>query len=183
MQQQFNPDNSLSQVDFDKLMFHLTEALGLLKRYSVSLTPDERRGNRSVGRRREAYVRQALRAAKAHEQILPRNLDVNRFERMLASFEQHKDMQVILSEIAELGDDTQLAIGRELMTETDIIYGAFKLARYRDASLDRVFGELENFNIRTSQEDEDDKAKKGDDKTKKADDKTKKTEDKPTEEE
>ncbi len=157
MQQSFNPDNSLPQADFDQMMFHLGEALVYLKRYAVSLTPDERRGNRSVGRRREAYVRQTLRAAKAAEQILPRNLDVVRFEKTLIAFEQHKDLQVVLAEMAELGDDTQLAIGRELMLDTDTVYGAFKLARLRDSSLDRVFAELESFNTRTFQEEEEEK--------------------------
>ncbi len=154
MSQQFNPDNSLPQADFDQMMFHLGEALNYLKRYAISLTPDERRGNRSVGRRREAYVRQTLRAAKAHEQILPRNLDVTRYEKMLNNFDQHKDLQIVLAQLTELGDDTQLAMGRELMLETDTVYGAFKLARLRDSSLDHVFAELESFYTRTAQEEE-----------------------------
>jgi len=159
MSQSFNPDQSLPQADFNQMMFHLGEALVYLKRYAVALTPDERRGNRSVGRRREAYVRQTLRAAKAHEQILPRNLDVSRFEKMLATFDQHKDFQVVLAQLTELGDDTQLAIGKELMVETDTVYGAFKLARLRDSSLDHVFAELESFNTRTSQEEEEEESK------------------------
>lgn len=157
MSQPFNPDQSLPQADFNQMMFHLNEALNYLKRYGVALSPEERRGNRSVGRRREAYVRQALRAAKTHEQILPRNLDVVRFDKMLSAFDQHRDLQVVLAQLGELADDTQLAIGKELMVETDTVYGAFKLARLRDSSLDHVFSELESFNVRTSQEEEEDK--------------------------
>ena len=154
MPQSFDSDRGLTPQEQDDLLMHLSKAADIMKKYHTPLNPEERRGNRSVGRRRQAYVQQCLRLAKAHEHILPRNLSVLKFERTLEIFEKHKDIQVKLSEIIEMADDTQLAIGRELMALTDTTYGSFKLAKLRDASMDRIFSELEEFNQRSSQEED-----------------------------
>lgn len=153
MRKQLNLDNVLSDVEFDALNQNLENILTDLGKYSVNLTQEERKSARNVSSKREAYVRATLRAAKDHEDFLPRDIDVSVFEQSLSLFEQQLKLMGKLNKITEMIEDTKVAIGQELMYYTDSIYVALQAARKREAMVDRTLIELEGFNKRSKQDD------------------------------
>lgn len=152
MRNKFETSKMLNATEINDLKGAFGDALSLIERYCVNLTQEERRAARNVGSRREAYVKNLLRVAQEHENTLPRNIDINEFAKLMEIYEQQASLMVRLNRIYELMDDTQVAIGQELMSYVDRIYGALQSARKYESALDRVVAELEEYNKRFAKE-------------------------------
>lgn len=153
MRQNFELANALSAAEQTDLVILLNKAADLLRKYAVNLSPEERKSARSVAARRESYVRHSLRAARQHEQLLPRDFNVSDYNSLMEQYDQHKNISVIVNELTELVNDTSVAIGQELMAYTDTLYNSLKIARTRNASVEHTLAELEAYNSRSSNED------------------------------
>lgn len=127
-----------------------------LKEFGVSLSSEERQKTRKLGKRRYALAEKTLRAAKNFERFLPRDVNVQEYERAFEEYNKTNNLKIKVKELSELFDDTNVAIGVLVMQYTDVCYLALQAARRREGSLDSVVNELEEFNKQTSNSDDTD---------------------------
>lgn len=143
-----NLDNRLNDAQLTDFKQLVRDAQLLIDRFVISLNDDERRSARSVSEGREGMVREVVRIANEYEEVLPRNLDLNRLVLLEQQFASWRGLLVLVEKLAEKVDDTSLALSIELMHLTDIVQNALQLARKYNANLDRVLQGIDDYNSR-----------------------------------
>ncbi|MEN6545243.1 MAG: hypothetical protein ABFE07_04305 [Armatimonadia bacterium] len=102
-----------------------------------NLTPDDRRTIPKMGGKSFLFVAQVLQAAKANNGKLPASFDLAGFEADLALYNALLPLATQITQLAELFDDTMLALGSDLYSESLEAYGYLK-AGNASAGLDEL---------------------------------------------
>lgn len=94
----------------------------------VALTPELRRELTKMGDKSEAFCRRAVDVLGQYPDVLPRKFDLEGFRRDLAMLDALRERMVRLSRLYERGNDTQMALGSDLMTGALEAYAFLKVA-------------------------------------------------------
>ena len=94
----------------------------------IGLSPDERRELTKMGDKSEAFCRQAVVAFAQNTEVLPGNFDLSSYLRDLAALDLVRPRLQRLSRVQELMEDTEMALGSDLMTRSLEGYAVLKVA-------------------------------------------------------
>lgn len=103
----------------------------------LALTADQRRGLTKMGDKSEAFCRQAVVAFAENPGVLPRNFDVDAYRRDLASLDTLRPRAMRVARLHERLQDTDTALGSDLMTNSLEGYAVLKVAG-KGAGLDNL---------------------------------------------
>lgn len=103
-----------SQEDLDLLDGAIATIQRVLGR-TVALTPQQRRDLTRMGDKSESLCRQTLTMLSANPQIVPPNLGLAEALADLAALDALRPRVQQLRQLAERGDDTELALGSDVM--------------------------------------------------------------------
>lgn len=117
---------SLTPSDFEAIRQSLQSIREKLP-FLIDLSLQERRELVKLGTSSREFVSAALIAAKNHEASLPKNFDLAEMERDIALFHQLYDLHLQFSQLAELLDDTLLAVGSDALRASLEVYGVLKV--------------------------------------------------------
>jgi len=96
----------------------------------VELTPDERQKLPKMGDRSEAFCRQTLMVLEQNQQLIPPTFDLAESQSDMVAFDTLRPRIQRLRALLSKGEDTQLALGSDLMR-----------ASYDGYALAKVFGQ------------------------------------------
>jgi hypothetical protein len=103
----------------------------------LALTPDQRRGLTKMGDKSEAFCRQAVVAFAEHPGVLPRNFDLDAYRRDLSTLDTLRPRAIRVARLYERMQDTDTALGSDLMTNSLEGYAVLKVAG-KGAGLDNL---------------------------------------------
>lgn len=103
----------------------------------VGLSPDERRTRNRMGDKSEAFCRQAVVAFGENPDVLPRNFDLDAYKRDLTMLDTLRPRLSRLSRLHERMQDTEIALGSDLMANSLEGYAVLKVAG-KGAGLDSL---------------------------------------------
>lgn len=103
----------------------------------IALTPDQRRQLTKMGDKSEAFCRQAVSVLGENPGVLAKNFDLDGFRRDLAALDVSRPWLVRLSRLYERANDTDMALGSDLMTSALEGYAFLKIAG-KGAGLDNM---------------------------------------------
>lgn len=92
------------------------------------LDPESRRGLTKMGDKSEAFCRRAVVAFAQNTEVLPRNFDQPSYLRDLAALDSLRPRLQRLSRVQEMMEDTEMALGSDLMTRSLEGYAVLKVA-------------------------------------------------------
>jgi hypothetical protein len=84
----------------------------------VSLSPDDRRRLTKMGGKSEVFCRQALSVLEQNRQIVPPSLDLPGAQQDLRALDRLRPLLDRLQRLADRGEDTETALGADLMAST-----------------------------------------------------------------
>ena len=93
----------------------------------LALTPDQRQMLTKMGDKSEAFCRKADAVFGENLGILPANFDLAAYRRDLATMDALRPRLARLSKLSQRGDDTQMAVGSDLMTNALEGYAVLKV--------------------------------------------------------
>jgi hypothetical protein len=93
----------------------------------LALTPDQRQGLTKMGDKSEAFCRKADAVFGENLAILPANFDLAAYRRDLATMDALRPRLARLSKLSQRGEDTQMAVGSDLMTNALEGYAVLKV--------------------------------------------------------
>ncbi len=96
--------------------------------FLVDLTDDESAGLAKFGPKSHAFVGKVLHTTQLNTQILPPSFSLAEFERDYALWQTLQPIQVQLTQLQELFNDTMAALGSDLYTEALTSYSYLKVA-------------------------------------------------------
>lgn len=94
----------------------------------IALAVDQRRQLTKMGDKSEAFCRQAVNVMADNSGILPRNLDLTALQRDLAALDVLRPRLLRLTRLHERANDTEMALGSDLMTNALEGYAFLKIA-------------------------------------------------------
>jgi hypothetical protein len=94
----------------------------------VALDPLQRRSLAKMGDKSEAFCRQAVVAFSQNPSVLPRNFDLDGFLNDLATLDTLRPMLVRVNRLYERLNDTEMAVGSDLMSNALEGYAVLKVA-------------------------------------------------------
>lgn len=104
--------------------------------FLIDLNTEERRALPKLGDKSRAFVDQGLVMATQNSGILPRNFDINEYQRDVALVRQLEPVVAALGQLQGRLEDTLLAAGSDAYSQTLLVYQAAKLAG-KNGSLDQ----------------------------------------------
>ncbi len=99
-----------------------TELTGL-----IALSEMDKRRMRKMGIKSESFSRQALQVISQNPQMIPANVPVNKAIADLKVLDQLRPVLTRLTSLCERGNDTDAALGNDIMTVALQAYGLLKL--------------------------------------------------------
>lgn len=111
-------------AEFDAAIAVIQRVLGK----GVALTPQQRRDLYKMGDKSESFCRQTLTLLTANPQIVPPNLGLAEARTDLATLDALRPRVHQLRQLAERGDDTELALGSDVMGVALEGYALLKVA-------------------------------------------------------
>jgi hypothetical protein len=114
--------DNLAIID-DALLTLESQFSGLL-----ALTPDQRRQLTKMGDKSEAFCRQTVDVIGQNPGILSRNFDDEGLRRDLATLDALRPRLIRLARLMERANDTEMALGSDLMTNSLEAYAFLKIA-------------------------------------------------------
>lgn len=99
-----------------------TELAGL-----IALSEMDKRRMRKMGVKSESFSRQALQVISQNPQMIPANVPVNDALADLRVLDQLRPLLTRLTRLCERGNDTDAALGNDIMTVALQAYGLLKL--------------------------------------------------------
>ncbi|KRC31527.1 MULTISPECIES: hypothetical protein [unclassified Lysobacter] len=125
------PAESLAAIDdaLNVLESHLTAL--------IALTPDQRRQLTKMGDKSEAFCRQAVHVLSENPGIVPRNFEIASLHRDLAALDALRPRAQRLMRLSERVQDSEMALGSDLMTNALEGYAFLKIAG-KGAGLDAL---------------------------------------------
>ena len=103
----------------------------------VALQPDERRGLTKMGDKSEAFCRQTVDVIGENPGVLSRNFDDEGMRRDLAMLDALRPRLIRLARLQERANDTEMALGSDLMTASLEGYAVLKVSG-KSAGLDNL---------------------------------------------
>lgn len=94
----------------------------------ISLSPEERKNMTKMGDKSEAFCRLAVDVFKQNERILPKTFDMESYLLDLATLDLLRARLVRLTRITEMMQDTEMALGSDLMVNSLEGYSYLKIA-------------------------------------------------------
>jgi len=94
----------------------------------VALTPDQRQGLVKMGDKSEAFCRQAGHVFSENPGILPASFDASSYQRDIAALDSLRPRILRLSKLYQRAQDTEMALGSDLMTNALQGYAFLKVA-------------------------------------------------------
>ncbi|WP_235567565.1 hypothetical protein [Lysobacter sp. Root76] len=94
----------------------------------VALTPDQRRQLTKMGDKSEAFCRQAVHVLSENPGIMPRNFEVANLHRDLTALDALRPRAQRLMRLSERMQDSEMALGSDLMTNALEGYAFLKIA-------------------------------------------------------
>lgn len=119
-------DNLVSATLTAADMQAVSEALATIRTklpFLVDLSPQDKRRLFKMGDGSRAFVEKALIAAQANPQVLPPAFDLAEYARDWALWAQIGTLTNNVTQLSELIDDTQTALGSDLMNAALAAYG------------------------------------------------------------
>lgn len=107
----------------------------------LDLSMDDRRSLPKMGDKSRAFVDQGLVLAMQNSNILPRNFDVEEYQRDVLLVRQLEPLLLAMRKLMKRMEDTYLAAGSDAYGQTLLVYQAAKLAD-KDGSLDEHLDSL-----------------------------------------
>jgi hypothetical protein len=107
----------------------------------IALQPDERRELTKLGPKSQAFCDQALAVLLANPQIVPPSLDLAEAQVDKRTLDQLRPRLLILRQLLERADDTEMALGSDLMSVARDGYALLEVAG-KDAALKAARKEL-----------------------------------------
>ena len=94
----------------------------------IALTPDQRQQLLKMGDKSEAFCRQAGHVFSENPGILPAAFDLPGYQRDLATLDALRPRLMRLAKLHQRGQDTEMALGSDLMTNALQGYAFLKIA-------------------------------------------------------
>lgn len=94
----------------------------------IGLSPDERRELTKMGKKSEAFCRQAVTVLSENAQVLPRNFDVDAYRADLAALDALRPRLSRIQRLYERMVDSEMALGSDLMVASLEGYALLKVA-------------------------------------------------------
>lgn len=94
----------------------------------IALTPDQRRGLTKMGPKSEAFCRQTLTVLGENPQVIPPSVDLKEAQSDLAALDRLRPRLARLQRLAERAEDTDVALGSDVMTLALEGYAPLKVA-------------------------------------------------------
>ena len=107
----------------------------------IALQPDERRELTKLGPKSQAFCDQALAVLLANPQIVPPSLNLAEAQVDKRTLDQLRPRLLILRQLLERADDTEMALGSDLMSVARDGYALLEVAG-KDAALKAARKEL-----------------------------------------
>ena len=128
-------DAELAQIDT------ALSTLGQLFARMVVLQNDERRELSKLGPKSAAFCDQAIAVAMANPQIIPPSINLAEAQADKRALDQLRPRLVVLRQLLERADDTEMALGSDLMSVARDCYNLLEVAG-KDAALKAARREL-----------------------------------------
>jgi hypothetical protein len=109
--------------------------------FLIDLTIEERKRLAKMGDKSEAFVRKALEAVQSNPDALPRSFDAAEFARDGALWDAFSPIASQVAQLAEMVDDTLVALSADLYDEALTAYGMLKAAG-SEGGLDEIKASL-----------------------------------------
>jgi hypothetical protein len=93
----------------------------------IALSAPDKRRMRKMGDKSESFSRQALQVISQNPQMIPANVPVNDAIADLKVLDQLRPLLTRLTRLCERGNDTDAALGNDIMTVALQAYGLLKL--------------------------------------------------------
>ena len=106
--------------------------------FLIALTTQERRRLFKMGDKSLGFVSNSLQTAQSNPNILPASFDLDSYERDYQLATDLNDIHARLGQLNEQVDDTLLAVGGELMSNSLNVYDYVKTAAKRQPGLKSV---------------------------------------------
>ncbi len=109
----------------------IDEAIATLKRVFaplITLQPQQRRELTKMGDKSEVFARQAIGLVASNPQIVPPNLGLAEAQADLAALDALRPRLQQLRTLVERADDTEMALGSDLMAVALDAYGLLKVS-------------------------------------------------------
>lgn len=95
--------------------------------FLVSLTTDERKKLRKIGPTRVGYVNEVNVTSNAHQSALANDFSLPEFNKDKVGYNDLAELRSWAEQLLESIDNTMMALGSELMKQSDTAYGYLKL--------------------------------------------------------
>lgn len=138
----------IDEPAFEEAHKELDNRIGLVKKFSTSLSDTERHGLRTMGEGREGFVRTVSRIALTHVDCMPRNENPEEMEQALAYYDKLASLLQKVAFYHELVDDTLVALSNDIMGMADRYTGYLQTARAGNNSLDMALDQVDAYNKR-----------------------------------
>jgi hypothetical protein len=112
--------------------------------FLVNLTAEERKALRTIGPNRLGYVTEVHLASNTHTPALASDFDLAEFNKDKAGYTDLAEIRAWAEQLMESIDNTMMALGAELMKQTDTAYGYLKIHAKKtndqnlNATMDRI---------------------------------------------
>ncbi len=130
------------------------DLIKLILVFLVNLTKKERSSLRKMGPKRKGYVNDVYKALIANPGILPSSFDLNEFTKDVTLSSDLQDIANWLATLAEGIDDTLMAVGNEMMKQSDTGYQYLKTAAEGNETLTGTVDDISRHFERSSSEEE-----------------------------
>ncbi|MGN6153628.1 MAG: hypothetical protein ACTHOH_16725 [Lysobacteraceae bacterium] len=107
----------------------------------IALTPDQRRALTKMGPKSESFCRQTLTVLGESPQVIPPSVDLKEAQSDLAALDRLRPCLARLQRLAERAEDTDVALGSDVITLALEGYAVLKVAG-RNQSLEGLRKEL-----------------------------------------
>ena len=100
--------------------------------FLISLTKEERKKLRKIGQGRKVYVEEVNTASNANSSALAAGFKLDDYNAKLALYNALSEIRSWANPLMDSLDNTMMALGSELMKESDEAYGYLKIAASKD---------------------------------------------------
>lgn len=100
--------------------------------FTVSLTNDERQKLRKIGPHRIGYVTEVNLASNANQSALAKGFQLDEYNSDIALFNNLAEIRSLLRPLYDAIDNTLMALGSEVMAQSDRAYDYLKVAAKKD---------------------------------------------------
>lgn len=136
-----NISASISAADKATIQTGVNDLKALLP-FLVNLDPKTRQRLRKKGTKMSGYVDNVFQAVNTNASVIPATFDTAEYAKDKVLFDDLSFVKDLFSALLEAVDDTRLAVGNELMKESDTCYDYLKRAAKDNASLTEVVNEI-----------------------------------------